>query len=428
LADRTVYLPLIPDNRWQVTETPFGLHTNFLSPTVVLEVSRLGASWERIPFYWSDVEPANTTPDRYRWNPYVDAALAQLADRRVRPILVLAGNPEWAATHAGGPIDRVPLDELVQFMVAAVTRYSTAPYNVHHWEIYNEPDNLDELYADHGGWGYFGHRPEAYVELLRRLYGPIKAVDPQAQILLGGLAYDNWTTDDPPANFAPDFLDKVLAQGGGAYFDLLNFHYFPHFRNKWEPYGPGLVGKANALRQKLAAYGLDKPLICTETSVVSSQPNGDELQSRYLAQGFAQGLAAGLEATLWYRLYDPPPEVQADRYGLIDGYGNPKPAYYAYQTLTRQLTGARYLRTLGPAETGSGQIEAYEFRAPGAERLLLAWTNDGQTHPLVLEAGRVVAVDKLGGQTALSDGTDGRWDGRTEVKLGPSPLYLHVRP
>jgi len=45
---------------------------------------------------------------------------AELASNGRTIILVLDGNPPWAATYGGGPIDLVDISELVEFMTAAV--------------------------------------------------------------------------------------------------------------------------------------------------------------------------------------------------------------------------------------------------------------------------------------------------------------------
>ena len=254
----------------------------------------------------------------------------------------------------------------------------------------------------------------------------MKAADPQAQILMGGLAYDNWVEDGGP--FVQSFLDGVLQNGGGAYFDAMNFHYYLPFRARWDPYGRGLIGKATFLRQKLASYGLDKPLLCTESSQVSDALHGgsDELQSRYVVQLFTWAMAADVNPTIWFMLTD---ESGPDGYGygLFDSGLNPKSSYYAFRTLTQQLSPARYVRTLGSGETGSEQIAAYEFLTLNhSTKIIVAWTIDESDHPMVLQTSRVVVVDKFGGMTTINDSDDGKSDGRVRVVIGPSPVYMRM--
>jgi hypothetical protein len=42
-----------------------------------------------------------------------------------------------------------------------------------------------------------------------------------------------------------------------------------------------------------------------------------------------------------------------------------------------------------------------------------------------LAAINVIVVDKYGAQSQIHDGDDGVVDGRVQLRLGPSPVYLH---
>lgn len=406
---------------------PFGVQLYRSNAALVDHVTETGAGWIRIPLDWSTVEPENTKPKNFQWSEELDEQLATLSRKNVRIILTLEDNPAWAATYPGGPVDLADISQLVQFMRAAVARYGAPPYNVKHWEFYNEPDNGNELLAS-SGWGYFGYQPEAYVEMLSAVYGSIKAVDPQAQIVFGGLAYDRWTSVGGP--FVEEFLDKVLEGEGAKYFDLMNFHYYPGFRDVWQPYGQGIIGKATYLRRKMAAYDVYKPVICTETGMWSDAANGgsDELQSRYVGQAFARAMVADLQPTIWFQLLDDS-RLGVWKFGLLDPDLRPKPSYQAYQTAVEQLSPAECVRTLEAGETGSAQIEAYEFLVDGGlTTLVMAWANDEQVYPLVLEVAQVTVVDKYGSETFLSDGDDGAVDGKVQATIGPSPIYLRFQP
>jgi hypothetical protein len=360
----------------------------------------------------------------------MDELLAKLSARDVQAILTVGENPSWAATYPGGPIDLVDISELVQFLTAAVARYGAPPYNVKHWEMYNEPDNGDKWHALKGGYGYFGNQPQAYYDLLRAVYRRVKRVDPEAQIVFGGLAYDNWNDGENGLPFVRDFLDKVLELGGARYFDFMNFHYYPVFAPVWDPYGPGIIGKATFLRDKLAEYGVDKPFICTEAGMWSDAAHGgsDELQSRYVAQVYARSAAAELKPTIWYQLADDD-ILGTWKFGLVNYDLSPKPSYRAYQTAAQQLASAQYFRTLDHDETGTDQMEAYEFLTPShSTRIIVAWTNDELEHPLVLQTRQVISVAKHGEETIVDDIDDGVSDGRVELAVGPSPVYLRFKP
>ncbi|NLF15203.1 MAG: cellulase family glycosylhydrolase, partial [Anaerolineaceae bacterium] len=235
-------MPLVAQPGRPDPDRRFGIQLYSAPRAQVAEAAEAGAGRVRIPLSWSAIEPVNTSPAEYRWSPVYDEGLAQISLNDMDLILTIEGNPSWAATTPTGPIDKVPIGEFVEFVVAAVQRYSSPPYNVKLWEFYNEPDNGDLLWAVNSGLGYWGIDPEAYADMLAAVYQPIKQVDPEAQVLIGGLCFDFWEEEGGP--FIKDFLDRVLERGGGEYFDVLNFHYYPTaFASKWDPYGPGLIGK-----------------------------------------------------------------------------------------------------------------------------------------------------------------------------------------
>jgi hypothetical protein len=422
----TIHLPWVVHSYWEAPDSLLGvqLYHSFRREEI-LKIAHMGTRWVRLPIKWASIEPENTTPENYAWRSEFDNWLAQLSARNIQVILTLVKNPEWAATYRGGPIDLAGNGELVEFMTAAVARYSAPPYNVKHWEFYNEPDNGIESYAQYG-WGYWGHDPEAYAQLLAAVYQPMKEADPEAQIVFGGLAYDNWTSQGGP--FVEEFLDGVLQNNGGDYFDVMNFHYYPAFRANWEPYGRGIIGKASYLRDKLRSYGVDKPFICTEASMWSDEAHGgsDELQSRYVPQVFTRSMAANLKATVWYWLLDDE-HPDSWKYGLLNADLSPKPAYFAYQTLARQLAPASYVRTHSAHDTGSDQIEAYEFvTADGSTVIIVAWTEDEQEHLMTLAAEELVVVDKFGNEVTVHGEIDGRLGSRVQVTIGPDPVYLRL--
>jgi hypothetical protein len=388
---------------------------------LVIQLDQMGVRWARTPIFWRQIERER---DNYRWPAWLDDWLARLSARDIEVILTLAGNPDWAATYLSGPIDKVDISELTDFMAAAVARYSAPPYNVKHWELYNEPDNGSEVYAE-AGWGYWGNDPDLYAEMLAAVYPKIKMADPDAQVLFGGLAYDYFEPDGP---FVRDFLDKVLQHGGGPYFDIMNFHYYPSFDSTWNPYGPAIIGKAEYLRGKLAEYGVDKPFICTEISMWSDAAHGGsyEKQSRYVPLAFVRSIAADLGVTIWYKLVDDA-AVGVTKYGLLEADLTPKPAVDAVETLAWQLADADYIQSLGPAETGSEEIEAYEFLTEdGLTQILVVWSNDEQWYTMSLESDYLLRVDKYGSEQLIRDQDDGVVDGWVQVSVNPDPAYLRL--
>ena len=427
----TVSLPLVFTGYWYRSDSLLGvqMYASHSEQEAVMAAERAGVRWARIDFFWSQIEPENTTPENYQWPAPLDDWLARLSAQEIRVILTFTGNPSWAADYPGGPLrEGVDVEELVEFVTAAVARYGAPPYNVKHWEFYNEPDNGSVFYANLG-WGYWGNEPAAYAELLRAVYDPIKAVDPEAQIVLGGLSYDSSEPDGP---FVQGFLDGLLENAvgpdGRVCFDVMNFHYYPVFHGRWDPYGPGIIGKTAFLRNKLAEHDIYRPFICTETGSWSDAENGGslELQSRYVPQVFARSMAADLDVAIWFQFVDDS-RLGYRKYGLLDADLVPKPAYAAYRTASRQLASADYVGPLSSSETGSAEIEAYQFlSATGPTWIIVAWTNDNLNHAMALQIDCLVRVDKSGNQTQVCDRDEGRVDGLVQVLIGPDPVYLRL--
>ncbi len=162
----------------------------------------------------------------------------------LEPIFLLGGNANWASDTFCGPIYPEAQADFQRFLRDLVTRYSAPPYNVRLWEIYNEPDSV------FGPQGYcFGTRGAALCHITCVwLTRPSKKLIPTAVVLFGGISYDFFTNEG--GRFDPAFLDDALAAGAGPYFDVLAFHYYPAFADRWDAFGPGVAGKAAYLRQR----------------------------------------------------------------------------------------------------------------------------------------------------------------------------------
>ena len=78
-----------------------------------------------------------------------------------------------------------------------------------------------------------------------------------------------------------------------------------------------------------------------------------------------------LKALTWHRLID---QAGESAYGLLDLSENPRDAYWVYKTLTDELAGFTYKRTLTAADTGWSDIEGYLFENAGGAQKWVLWT------------------------------------------------------
>ena len=380
------------------------------------EVDKAGTYWVRHnSLYWPDIEPEE---GKRTWDEDLEKQLIAAHDRNLQVILIVRGTPEWAQKVDGsvcGPIKQEKFEAFASFLKDAVVRYSQSPYFVNYWEICNEPD---APISDHtwpfGCWGdkndsYFGGG--YYAEMLKLAYQAVKSAAPQAIVLLGGLLLDC----DPinPPEYPPGsgeykdctsskFLEGVLLNGGGDYFDIVSFHAYdyygsalgkfgnPNWHSAWNTTGPSLIAKANYLLSVLSAYGYsDKPLINTENSLLcyaGCNKKFEATKAFYLAEAYASLQAMGLSGNIWYDVYG----GWLDS-GLLYKNDKPRPAYGALITAHERFAHANYTRPIGDGV----EITGYEFEQ-GDRRVWVLWSQNGATHIVTLPSKPDAMWDAVG--------------------------------
>ena len=305
-----------------------------------------GAGWERILFLWSAIQPNG--PDDWNGFQVPDAPLeaARAAGREV--VGVLKSTPAWATD--GPPVSGVPrgLDLppddpgnlWASFVRKVVAHY--APKGVHRWVIWNEPE-IDPGVSGHEWSGGV----DDYAKLLRVAYLVAKAAAPQARIHLAGLSY--W---HDAVRGREQYLERLLtaldrdpqAARHGYYFDVASLHiYFT---------SDSVFTIVRTFRDILRRHGLNKPIWINETNAAPdrdpdwpvNRPNfhvTPEQQSAFLLQAFALGLAAGAERIAVYKLIDPALPPGGEDFGLLRPDGSRRPAFTAFQTITRYYAGTQ---------------------------------------------------------------------------------------
>jgi hypothetical protein len=443
----------VPHSEFQVTEAEWLALYDEPFPALLEALRESGAGWARVRINWAWIEPdppQEGQPPYYVWGPYHDEKLRLVAETGVRLIATVEHVPDWAADTPCAPIYPDRLDDFARFLTDLVTRYSQPPYDIKHWELINEPDGTwSNLWQ--GGLGCWGHDGDRYAQMLAVAYPVIKGADPEATVLMGGVAHDWFTEYGGP--FYRYFPDDVMAVGGGDYVDAVSFHYFPDWHAEWERWDPDsldrqmgwlpaptcgdlfdgqgvvyeawgkdLIAKTTHFRDRLrTCFGVDKPVWVTELAEHGYAGDPDSLaqQARYVIQGYVRGLAAGVENITWYALTTPNDSYEQ---GLLFDDWTPKPGFYAYRTLTSELAGYAYARTLDV-----GGVEGYVFRNPCDQEKVVAWGSGW----LILEpAGRLRVVDREGSVTFIVDGgtgdLDGVRNGAVELQLSADPVFVQV--
>lgn len=395
--------------------SPFGIEINRGHVSYTLDRAReANVAWVRYnAVRWSEVEPVQ---GERNWSELeeVDEELRALAEHGITTVVIVRGTPEWAQQVAGvqcSPIRAEHLDAFADFLSELVRRYHAPPYRVQYWEIWNEPDvdpSLIPAWFPFGCWGdrsdpdYGG---EYFATMLKRAYPAIKQANPQAQVVLGGLALDCDPTHPPPGQDCKParFLEGILKSGGGEYFDILAYHSYAFWdgeqedweRNeeKWQHRGGAMLGRLDYLRTVLHRHGIEKPIVLNEGSLLCYESNPAcfkldflEAQANYVIRFHIRAWANGLAGGAWYTLND----TGWNESGMMGRGRAVRPAYEAFRFLSNLLSGARYIGTIS-----AGQVEGYAFRK-GDMRYDVYWTNDDTLVDMPIPAHTRMVYDKYG--------------------------------
>jgi len=435
-------------------------------PTLIEALVESGAGGTRVYIEWDEIEPNAPTGDvpQYNWSWY-DARLSQIGATGLGTIVAIGEIPSWAGEFPCSPIHPDRLDEFIRFLTDIVNRYKSPPYNVKIWEVINEPDSTWN-FTSSGGIGCWGYHGDDYANMLSLAYPAIKAADPEAVVVQGGIAYDWFNRDSYPpeteGNFGPFyryFSDDVMAAGGGSYFDVMNLHYFPSFAPEWERWDPNspdrqngwipaptcgdlfdglgveyqaggkdLIAKASHYHNRMeACYGLGQPLWVTEIAEkgLSDQPWSLANQARYVIMGNVRGLAVGAEKIVWYALTTP--NDSYDQQLLFNDW-SPKPSFFAYKTVTSELNGYYFKEKLYVRDQdGDLIVEGYVFENSSEDEKVVAWGRGSLTFS---PANKLRIVDRDGNVSWIQDGGTGDRDdsnnGSIEYKTTIEPVFITV--
>lgn len=364
---------------------PLGINT-FLNeeadPAVVERslamIAAGGFGFVRQIFGWYEIEPQ---PDTFvdaagvsTWEKYdriVDLAVAHNLELIVR----LEKPPRWAREGRPNPeIDGPParLQDYVDYVEAVVSRYRG---RVTYFQIWNEPNLAGE-------WGGEPIDPRGYVDLLEAGYRAVKRANPEAVVLLAGLAP---TEERGPANLSDLlFLQRVYDAGGAAFFDIATVMVYGY---GYSPYDRRVEFSRNNFSRPIQTREImerngdaAKPIWAVEYGWVSlpddwsGRPSpwgasvSAEKQADYLVAGYLRAQREwpwmGMMAVWAFRFPRPPDDPhEIDNptrgFAIVDHDFAPRPAYTALATaapaLRRSFTGSHPLTSEQRAALLDGQ-------------------------------------------------------------------------
>lgn len=388
-----------------------------------------GARWTREEICWA-------CWGQEEENRFYDRRLGMLADAGIGIIGMLLTTPKeyrdpGCVAHARAtnqpeywcqPTD---MDAYARWAARVVERYDAdghrdAPGSprVAAWEIWNEPD-MDGTWLPRAD-------PGAYAQMLRKAHDAIKAADPTALVLNGGVYVFDGVGQG-------GFMDRVVELAGWDSFDVLSIHPWlidhapddPSLINPIERFDVTVPGRIN-LAKRWAARGGGKPVWVTEvgwsTCGGACAPHfakSEEQQADYMVRTFVLAAAAGVEHVSYFQLEDKFGGGQQPWGPAAILYDNlsPKPAYLAYGTMVAQLQFASYQGT-GPAHR-QGVVANHRFALADGGMVDVLWTISGQRSvELPLNVGQSAAlVERDGAERALGGGS-------ARLTVGERPVYV----
>jgi polysaccharide biosynthesis protein PslG len=170
-----------------------------------------GFHWVKQRFEWRNIEGKGK--GAFEWNE-PDRIVDAISQTGMKIVARVDNQPQWASSTiqwpGSGPPDN-PRD-WTDYLTALATRYKG---RIQAYEIWNEP-NLDRE------WGDQQPDPAAYASMLKASYQAIKAADPQALVISGGMS----PTTDTSQHAIPDleFIRQVYAAGARDSFDIMGVH------------------------------------------------------------------------------------------------------------------------------------------------------------------------------------------------------------
>lgn len=177
--------------------------TNYLLPNNYS--NKLGIGWVRQDLSWIDVESQKGV---YDWSKF-DEKVKQASAQKLKILPMLAYTPKFYQTIPN-KISSEPSNyqAWLQFVTEAVKRYSQAPYNIHYFQIWNEPTKKA---------GFWIGNNQNYID---KIYIPAAKIIKEhgSYVVFGG-----W----PISNSFDEFMTVLDYHDAWKFTDIIDFHYGP---------------------------------------------------------------------------------------------------------------------------------------------------------------------------------------------------------
>ncbi|GAC1386444.1 MAG: hypothetical protein NVSMB42_07000 [Herpetosiphon sp.] len=405
------------------TPSPFGLVTTLANrvredelPAATQLLKESGVQWAREEIFWDRVQPRRggsfvwSGPGGGMYN--YDAAFQNIHDAQINILGLLDYNPAWFKSQ-NPPLDAW-INDWGNYVFNTVARYGRDRRQIKHWEIWNEENSRSFGYEN----GLYS--VEDYVRILQVSRAAIKAADPEATIVLGGVA-SIWA--DTPREYdygVQDYLQRIYDAGGWGFFDIVALHPYrptaPEASGWGKNTGPTIETELTMVDEMVKRLG-PKPIWITEIGWSSYDgPEGvsEVEQAALMVRLYVLALAhPSIQRIFWYdfrddtspaTLYHTPvydPHEAEYHFGLLRRVfplspARPdirKPAFHFYRTMSDVLGG---LSMTGMIFAGNDPSLAntwgYRFDGLGRGAVVMWRTGTGPAPTIRIPCGCKTAV------------------------------------
>lgn len=332
-GDQRADIALPPQGRY------FGFNLGPMTPDLVKHPPASYASWAahaggnmiRNSLVWQRVERLRNIWDETRWAEY-RTIYTELRQAGITPFFTLGYAPPWArgesCTEKCPPAPAM-LGEWKEFVSEVARRFPAAVIGV-----WNEP-NL------HGGWGdgAVPVDPERFTDLAIAAHDAVKVVNPDQQVVAGGLSTKKVSEPDPNMSYDV-FLERMYEAGIVGNATGIDFHVYP--RNADIGKGSRFARIFATIRALRADYGDSTRMWITEYGRTTSGPRGttEREQRRIVLRGIRRMMTmSDVKAALVHRLIDRdnvPANDPQYGFGLLQEGAQPPPPKRAYCGLVRE--------------------------------------------------------------------------------------------
>ncbi|NOU65587.1 hypothetical protein GC096_16255 [Paenibacillus sp. LMG 31461] len=323
----------------QVADSHFSVQTHAARTDLIAQDSaalipiakKMGVKYVRDALRWGDIE--DTTKGIYNFKSFHDDFMSRVAANDLKPYITLALYNNFY-DEGNAPTSLEGRMAFAEYGKQVLSRYP----QIGQVEVWNEPD----IPSFGKGLSTEAEKADFYFNLLKTSYEQIHPLFPNVKIT--GFVFGELGSDS--------FLEALYQKGALNYMDEYSFHSYT--RNPED-----FVKDINRHRNMMKMYNNNQTIPINLSETGFSNFNFDEhVQANYVARRIVTALANGIEKINIYNLQNKStvPNEFEGTFGLIrnpeDAKGAyvPKPAYAAYATMTRELTGADFQITedVGP--------------------------------------------------------------------------------